>query len=195
MGVYSFGMPLWTMRMPDNAPMPGFGNPFYPANDWRDVANSVAAHARSNALPRAFSMYNEPLAHWKGSHAELVDYARAVRDGLKSVSPDYLVGGPGLYSIRIGDLEKLAQAGLLDVIDFIDMHAYVGGTPPEADFLDNLLALTGWLEAKGRATSPSTSPSSAGLRGLTWQPHVDRWTQTQYVARPRSWAGASASTR
>lgn len=183
-GVYSFGMPLWTMRMPDNARMPGFGNPFYPAKDWRDVANCVAAHARSNALPRAFSMYNEPLAHWKGSHAELVDYARAVRAGLKSVSPDFLVGGPGLYSIRIGDLEKLAQAGLLDVIDFIDMHAYVGGTPPEADFLDNLLALTGWLEAKGRRDKPVylTEFGWTAAAG-TWQPHVDRWTQTQYVAR------------
>ncbi|NLB69629.1 MAG: hypothetical protein GX804_08105 [Lentisphaerae bacterium] len=184
-GVHSFGMPMWTMRMPENVKMPSFGNPFYPAENWGDVVNSVAAHARSYApLPRAFSMYNEPLAHWKGTHEELVDYARAVRDGLKSVSPDFLVGGPGLYSIRIGDLEKLAKAGILDVLDFIDMHAYVGGTMPEEDFLDNIIALNDWLEAKGHGDKPVylTEFGWTAAPG-TWQPHVERWTQAQYVAR------------
>ncbi len=183
-GVFAFGMPLWTMDVPTHAARPGYGNPFYPAKNWDEVAASVTAFARQRALPARFSMYNEPLAHWKGTHAELVDYARAVRKGLKAASPDFLIGGPGLYSIRPGDLDKLAEAGLLDVLDFIDMHAYVGGTPPETDFLTNIKTLKDWLQARGQSAKPVylTEFGWTAAAG-TWQPHVDRRTQAAYVAR------------
>ncbi|MBR4613056.1 MAG: hypothetical protein IKO40_10120, partial [Kiritimatiellae bacterium] len=47
-GVFSFGMPLWTMDMPEGIKLPSFGNPFYPAKDWNAVSRAVAAYARTH---------------------------------------------------------------------------------------------------------------------------------------------------
>ena len=183
-GVFSFGMPLWTMDMPENAKMPSFGNPFYPAKDWDDVTRAVAAYARTHALPRDMSIYNEPLAHFKGKPAQIADYARAVRAGLLRADPSFRVGGPGLYSIHIANLSKIESGGLLDSLDFLDMHAYVGGTPPEKEFIAKIDMLKDWLAAHGRPDMPVylTEFGWTAADG-TWQPPVDRATQARYVAR------------
>lgn len=183
-GVFSFGMPLWTMQLPDDFKPHGFGNPFYPAKDWSDVTRCVAAYAKSRALPQIMEMYNEPLAHWKGSSAQLVQYAHAVRKGLQSVDPAFKLGGPCLYSIRIDDLNNLAKAGLFDALDNIVMHAYVDGTPPEDAFLDRIVALNNLLKQYSQQDKPVylTEFGWTAAEG-TWQPNVDRWTQTRYVAR------------
>ncbi|HCD34515.1 MAG TPA: hypothetical protein DER01_19050 [Phycisphaerales bacterium] len=183
-GVFAFGMPLWTMQLPADFKPHGFGNPFYPAKDWDDVSRSVAAYARSRALPLIMEMYNEPLAHWKGTHAQLVEYARAVRKGLKSVDPNFQLGGPCLYSIRIGDLNNLAKAGLFDQLDCIVMHAYVDGTPPEDAFFERIVQLNDLLKQYGQQEKKVylTEFGWTASEG-TWQPHVDRWTQARYAAR------------
>ena len=183
-GVFSFGMPLWTMDMPEDVKLPSFGNPFYPAKDWADVARAVAAYARTHALPLDMSIYNEPLAHFKGKPAQIADYARAVRAGLKAADPSFRIGGPGLYSIRIRDLTAIEEGGLLESLDFLDMHAYVGGTPPEGEFVRKIEMLRDWLAAHGRADMPVylTEFGWTAAEG-TWQPPVDRATQARYVAR------------
>ena len=183
-GVFSFGMPLWTMDMPKGIKLPSFGNPFYPAKDWDDVARAVAAYARTHALPRDFSIYNEPLAHFKGKPAQIADYARAVRKGLKAADPSFRIGGPGLYSIRIRDLTAIEEGGLLESLDFLDLHAYVGGTPPEGEFIRKIEMLKEWLAAHGHPDMPIylTEFGWTAAAG-TWQPSVDRATQARYVAR------------
>jgi hypothetical protein len=183
-GVFSFGMPMWAMQMPDNVHKPSFGNPFYPAKDWSEVSRIVAAFARSRSLPLNMEMYNEPLAHWKGTHAQLVQYAHAVREGLRSVDPNFKLGGPCLYSIRIGDLNNLAKAGLFNELDSIVMHAYVDGTAPEDSYLERIVALNDLLKQYGQQDKPVylTEFGWTAAQG-TWQPPVDRWTQTRYIAR------------
>lgn len=183
-GVFSFGMPLWTMDMPPETKLPSFGNPFFPATDWSDVARAVAAYARTHALPRAFSIYNEPLAHFKGKPAQLADYARAVRAGLRAADPSFRVGGPGLYSIRLRDLSAIEAGGLLESLDFLDLHAYVGGTPPEGEFVRKIDMLREWLSDHGRPDMP-VALTEFGWTAAdgTWQPPVDRATQARYVAR------------
>ena len=185
-GVFSFGLPAWTLGPKGE----GMKAPsFMPATNWTCVANAAAAFVSLQAksgrlLPRHLSLYNEPLAHWRGSHAELVDCFRAIRNGVHSVNPDFLIGGPGLYSVRIGDLESLASAGLLELLDFVDLHAYVGGTPPEAEFRENLIALRKWLEAKGYAHLPVFLTEFGWTRADgTWQPSVPPDDQASYVTR------------
>ena len=183
-GVFSFGMPIWTMDMPEGIKLPSFGNPFYPAKDWEDVTRCVAAYARTHALPRDMSIYNEPLAHFKGKPAQIPDYARAVRKGLKAADPSFRIGGPGLYSIHIANLTKIESGDLLGSLDFLDMHAYVGGTPPEEEFIRKIEMLKEWLDAHGRSDMPIylTEFGWTAASG-TWQPPVDRATQARYVAR------------
>lgn len=183
-GVFAFGMPLWTMQLPDNFKPHGFGNPFYPAKNWDDVSRCVTAFARSRALPRIMEMYNEPLAHWKGTPAQLVEYAHAVRKGLKEADPTFQLGGPCLYSIRLGDLNTLAKAGLFETLDCIVMHAYVDGTAPEDAFLERIVGLNDLLKQYGQQDKPVylTEFGWTAAEG-TWQPHVDRWTQARYTAR------------
>ena len=177
-------MPLWTMDMPEDVKLPSFGNPFYPAKDWDDVTRAVAAYARTHALPRDMSIYNEPLAHFKGKPEQIADYARAVRAGLLRADPSFRIGGPGLYSIHIANLTKIESGGLLDSLDFLDMHAYVGGTPPEKEFIAKIDMLKDWLAAHGRPNMPVylTEFGWTAAEG-TWQPPVDRATQARYVAR------------
>ena len=183
-GVFSFGLPPWTMDIPEGVKKPSFGSLFYPARNWDDVARAVAAYARTHALPRDFSIYNEPLAHFKGKPIEIADYARAVRKGLKAADPSFRVGGPGLYSIHIANLSKIESAGLLESLDFLDMHAYVGGTPPEEEFIRKIDMLKEWLAAHGRADMPVCLSEFGWTASLgTWQPPVSRETQARYVAR------------
>ncbi len=183
-GVFSFGMPIWTMDMPEGIKLPSFGNPFYPAKDWNDVARAVAAYARTHALPRDMSIYNEPLAHFKGKPAQIADYARAVRKGLKAADPSFRIGGPGLYSIHIANLSKIEENSLLESLDFLDMHAYVGGTPPEGEFIRKIDMLKEWLSSHDRADMPiSLTEFGWTAADGTWQPPVDRATQARYVAR------------
>ena len=183
-GVFSFGLPMWTMDVPEGVKKPSFGSLFLPARDWNDVARCVAAYARTHALPRDFSIYNEPLAHFKGKPAQIADYARAVRAGLKAADPSFRVGGPGLYSIRIRDLSAIEEGGLLESLDFLDLHAYVGGTPPEGEFVRKIDMLRDWLAERGRPDMPVylTEFGWTAAAG-TWQPPVDRATQARYVAR------------
>jgi hypothetical protein len=183
-GVFSFGLPPWTMDIPEGVKKPSFGSLFYPARNWDDVARAVAAYARTHALPRDFSIYNEPLAHFKGKPIEIADYARAVRKGLKAADPSFRIGGPGLYSIRIRDLNAIEAGGLLESLDFLDLHAYVGGTPPEDEFIRKIEMLNDWLAAHGRPEMPVylTEFGWTAAAG-TWQPPVDRATQARYVAR------------
>ena len=183
-GVFSFGMPLWTMDMPEGVKLPSFGNPFYPAKDWTDVSRAVAAYASTHALSRDMSIYNEPLAHFKGKPAQIADYARAVRAGLKAADPSFRIGGPGLYSIRLRDLTAIEEGGLLESLDFLDLHAYVGGTPPEGEFVRKIEMLRDWLAAHNHPDMPVylTEFGWTAAEG-TWQPPVDRATQARYVAR------------
>ncbi len=184
LGVFSFGMPLWSMQLPENYKKPGFGNPFYPAKDWRLVTDAVMTFAMTHSLPAVVEMYNEPLAHWKGTREELVAYAQAVRAGLKAADPRFKLAGPCLYSIRLGDLQGLARAGLFKHLDAISMHAYVDGTPPEGDFLTRIIELKKLLMQYDQSAKPVyLTEFGWTMADGTWQPAVDPRTRTRYVAR------------
>jgi hypothetical protein len=185
-GVFSFGLPMWAMQLPEGYEKPKmYGNPFFPARDWDEVSRCVAAFARNvRALPLIMEMYNEPLAVWRGTPAQLVEYARAVRKGLKSVNPNFKLIGPCLYSIRLGDLATLAEAGIFEELDGIVMHTYVDGTEPEGAYLDRIIELKAMLKQYGQQDKPLYySEFGWTTADGTWQPPVDVWTQTRYVAR------------
>ncbi len=184
LGVFSFGMPMWCMKIPAGYKRHGYGSPFFPAKDWNTVSDIVRTYACLKKVPETVEMYNEPLAHWKGSKKGLVAYAEAVRKGLKAADNNYKLAGPCLYSIRLGDLEGLAKAGLFNHLDAISMHAYVNGTPPEGKFLEKIIDLNKLLARYGQQHKPVylTEFGWTASDG-TWQPPVDRDTQTSYVAR------------
>ncbi len=183
-GVFSFGMPYWTMNVPADARKPSYGSLFYPAKDWNLVSHAVTAYARSHALPRRFSVYNEPLSVWKGTPEQWVDYVRAVRRGLKAADPTFKIGGPGLYSIRLDDFSRMIAAGILDELDFIDFHAYVGGTAPEGEFIEKIDALKECLVRHGKGDLPvALTEFGWTAEEGTWQPPVNRLMQAQYTAR------------
>ncbi len=183
-GVFSFGMPLWSMKVPDNYKRHGFGNPFFPAKNWGEISDIVKTFVCNNPMPQIMEMYNEPLAHWKGSKRELVEYAAAVRAGLKKADNKFMLAGPCLYSIRIGDLEALAKEGLFDNLDAISMHAYVNGTAPETEFYNKIIELNQLLKKYKQQNKPIylTEFGWTSSDG-TWQPAVDLNTQTSYIPR------------
>lgn len=188
-GVFAFGMPMWSMQVPAGYKRHGFGNPFFPAKNWDTVADIVRSYACGRSVPKIMEMYNEPLAHWKGNDKQLVEYAKALRKGLKKVDKGAMVAGPCLYSIRLGDLQRLAKAGLFEHLDAISMHAYVGGTPPEGEYFEKIVGLKKLLADFKQEHKPVylTEFGWTAVEG-TWQPPVDRKTQTCYVPRSLSLA-------
>lgn len=183
-GVYGFGLPAWLMDLPENSKRPSYGNAFYPATDPDRLADVVSYHVSQTPMPDVIEVYNEPLAHWHGTDEQLIDFVRAVRNGLAAVDPKFKLIGPCLYSIRLNDLARLAGKGLFDYLDGVSMHAYVNGTPPEGEFVQRMHALREFVATSGRPDMPIYLTEFGWTRSDgTWQEPVDALTQARYCAR------------
>ncbi len=185
-GALAFGFPNWLMGIDLEKKHPGFGNVFSPPVDWDklDAVLDYYFEQNKDRLPSFFEVYNEPIAHWKGSNAQLVRFHHTVARAVKKVRPDIKVLGPCLYAIQMDRLERLASLGLFDKLDGIVMHAYVNNTTPEADFLDRLIQLTAFRKRPKYAQMPVflTEFGWTSAKG-TWQVPVDELTQAQFCAR------------
>lgn len=190
-GVFRSGLPAW---MFDTAPVPdkGSGGFFQAPGDWGKLKKLVKAYVRephAAPFPPYFEIYNEPEWAWKGSPDDLVRFETTVADAIHEARPDVRVLGPGMSSIRIRDgaridLEKFAKRGLFDHLDGLVVHAYVDGTPPEAEFIQRVIELKAWLAKIGKPGFPIhfTEFGWTTADG-TWQRPIDELTQARYLVR------------
>ncbi|MBL4701571.1 MAG: hypothetical protein JKX85_09970 [Phycisphaeraceae bacterium] len=183
---FAFGLPNWLMGVTPDKSYKGFGNAFAPPKDW-DKLDEVLDYYFKKYKNRIFDyleVYNEPMAHWKGTREELVRFHHAVAKSVKKFRPNVKVLGPCLYSMRINELEQLANLGLFDKLDGIVMHAYVNNSTPEEKFLEGLKELTAFRDRPEYSHLPifltefgwTTIPGS-------WMVAVDELTQAQFCAR------------
>ncbi len=161
------------------------GKGLYPPRDWDKFARSVELWAKSKTnLPELLTVYNEPNAHWRGTQEELVKFHSVMAKALRAARPGTKVFGPCLYNINMPYFKQLVQLGVLDDLDGVVMHAYVDGTPPEAEFISRVVELKAYLEQVGKDGLPLylTEFGWTTLQG-TWQKPVDELTQARYVTR------------
>ncbi|MFA6959403.1 MAG: sugar-binding protein [Opitutaceae bacterium] len=189
-GVMSFGLPRWIMEPTDKKK--SFGNPLTKPVDWDKLKRLVAAWTRqqSENFPGYFEIYNEPEWQWTGgTNAELVRVLATLADGIKEAHPQTKVLGPGFSSIRIKDPARLDlvtanELGLFDHLDGLVVHAYVDGTPPEAEFIQRVVELKQFLSDIGRPNFPIHITEFGWTSGKgTWQKPVDELTQARYAVR------------
>ncbi|MBL4701570.1 MAG: hypothetical protein JKX85_09965 [Phycisphaeraceae bacterium] len=182
----AFGFPNWLMGTKPDENDHGFGNSFAPPKDW-DKLDEVLDYyfqKNKNRLPELFEVYNEPLAHWKGSSEELVRFHQAVAKSIKKVRPEIKVLGPCLSSIQMDKLKQLANLGLFDNLDGIVMHAYVNNSTPEAIFLERLMRLAAFRKQPKYKHMPIYLTEFGWTSGEGgWQVPVDELTQAQFCAR------------
>jgi hypothetical protein len=189
-GVMSFGLPLWLMEPTEKKK--SFGNPLTKPTDWDKLKQVAATWTRqqSENFPDHFEIYNEPEWQWTGgTNAELVRVLATLADGIKEARPQTKVLGPGFSSIRIKDPARLDlvtanELGLFDHLDGLVVHAYVDGTPPEAEFIQRVAELKQFLADIGRPNYPIHITEFGWTSGKgTWQKPVDELTQARYAVR------------
>jgi Carbohydrate family 9 binding domain-like len=184
-GALSFGLPNWLMDMKGKKHH-GFGNAFMPPKDWNQLDEVLDYYFEKNKkrLSGFLEVYNEPIAHWRGTSKELVRFHHAVAKSVKKARPDIKVLGPCLSAIHMDKLEQLTRLGLFDKLDGIVMHAYVNNSTPETIYLDRLMNLNAFRKRTkdGRMPVFLTEFGWTSAEG-TWQVPVDELTQAQFCAR------------
>ncbi len=177
--VYTFSrLPKW-LYAPGQS-----GDGLFPPKDWKQLEDLFAAVAKANPELPYFCPYNEPDAHWRGSAEEFVKFHKTIRDGVKRGNPAMKVYGPCMYSIRMNDVKKYADLGLLNALDGIVMHAYVNATAPEGEFMDNVTSFVAYLREKGKADWPVYITEYGWCTGTgDWQKTIPELTRSRYAAR------------
>jgi len=140
--------------------------------DWGLFEKLFEAFAKQNPDLKSFCPYNEPDAHWRGSQEDFVKFHQVIAAGVKKGNPAMKVTGPGNYSIRMDDFKKSAALGLLDAFDEIVMHAYVDGTAPEREFIQNMTDLLAFLNEKGLGAKP------VHVTEFGWNEEIGDWQKT-----------------
>ncbi len=158
-----------------------------PPQDWGRFEELVETWARGigpEDRPETITAFNESDAHWRGSFDDFVRFHQSFNRALKRALPQTLLSGPNMYSIRMDIFKKYAEAGALDGLDAIMMHAYVNATPPEGEFIGKVEQLLAYLAETGRGQLPIyftefgwTVPPG------DWQTPVDELTRARYLAR------------
>lgn len=157
----------------------------YPPADWQKLAEAVQLWAKhTEKLPDVIDLFNEPDAFWRGSREELVKLHNVMTDAIKSARPEAKVGGPGFYSIRMQDFKEYVEKGILRNMDWLVIHAYVNGTPPEQEFIEKIIAMQEYLKTTPYAGLPiaftefgwTTPPGD-------WQKPVTELEKARYCAR------------
>lgn len=157
----------------------------YPPKDWNLLSEAVKLWAENTTvLPDVINIFNEPDARWRGSADDFVKIHNVISSALKEARPEAKVGGPGFYRIRPDHFRRNVEKGILKNMDYIVLHAYVHATPPEAEFIGNIIEIQNYLSATPYADLPIaftefgwTSPPG------DWQKPVDELTKARYCAR------------
>ncbi len=129
-------------------------NTTYPPADYESYRKVVKLFATSQTWVKYFEALNEPDAyHWKGTDAELVQYHRAIRNGLIDAGRRQKLLGPCFWSIDIQHLDKLVKLGLLDAVDGVSVHSYANA-PPEGKWIEGFGDLRRYLVSVGKSNEP-----------------------------------------
>lgn len=153
--------------------------------DWNLFAEAVEVWARDNPdLPDVVSIYNEPNAHWRGTEEEFIKFHNVMTDAIKKGRPEAKVGGPVLYRILMKDFKRYVEKGILKNMDYVVMHAYVHSTPPEEEFIENIIAMQEYLKTTEYANLP-IALTEFGWTGYPgdWQKPVTELEKARYCAR------------
>lgn len=133
------------------------------------------------------SVYNEPDGHWRGSAEELVTFHKVTAEAIREGSPGTKVYGPVLSSLNAANRRRLvewSELGLLDALDGLTLHAYVDGSAPEGEFLENILGVREFLRTRGRQNMPiHLTEFGWTTHAGTWQKPVSELEQARYAAR------------
>ena len=154
-------------------------------NDWKRYAEAVEVWARDNPdLPDVVSIYNEPNAHWRGTEEEFIKFHNVTTDAIKKGRPGTKVGGPVLYRILMKDFKRYVEKGILNNMDYVVMHAYVHSTPPEREFIENIIAMQEFLKTTKYARLP-IALTEFGWTGYPgdWQKPVTELEKARYCVR------------
>lgn len=154
-------------------------------NDWKRYAEAVEVWARDNPdLPDVVSIYNEPNAHWRGTEEEFIKFHNVTTDAIKKGRPGTKVGGPVLYRILMKDFKRYVEKGILNNMDYVVMHAYVHSTPPEREFIKNIIAMQEFLKSTKYARLP-IALTEFGWTGYPgdWQKPVTELEKARYCVR------------
>lgn len=154
-------------------------------NDWKRYAEAVEVWARDNPdLPDVVSIYNEPNAHWRGTEEEFIKFHNVTTDAIKKGRPGTKVGGPVLYRILMKDFKRYVEKGILNNMDYVVMHAYVHSTPPEREFIENIIAMQEFLKSTKYARLP-IALTEFGWTGYPgdWQKPVTELEKARYCVR------------
>lgn len=162
-------------------------NAIFPPSDWNKYQELIKIFAASPNFPGYFTVFNEPEGKWRGSWEDYVRWHRETRDAIKAVRKETVVFGPGHCNIDMHLIRKLGTLGLYDVLDGINIHPYVEGTPPEAEFITKVYALENYLVSIGKGNLPIFYTEFGWTTGKGgWQTPVTENIQKQYVGRALS---------
>ncbi|MBI5918956.1 MAG: hypothetical protein HY849_06245 [Nitrosomonadales bacterium] len=177
----AYGLPSF-LRNDGEKPVPNL----YPPKDWLLFEQLVEQFARDFAYePEYFSVYNEPEIFWQGSDQELVRFLDTIARAIKKEHPTTKVLGPGLATIKIPHLRKLAKLGLFEHMDGFVTNAYAEVGGPEDEFIGRVRELKLLFSEFGLSPMPIyiTEYGWTSASGVAWQKSVDELTQARYVAR------------
>lgn len=178
-GTLAWGLPQWVTGVELKK------GELYPPSDWNGFALLVERFAKDlPEFPPFFEVYNEPDVGWKGTDEELVRFVTVIAESIKAVYPETVVMGPTLYEINVNRIQKLAALGLFNSLNAISVHAYVNGTPPEAEFIERVKSLKAYLASIGKPDFPIYVTEFGWTTAAgTWQKPVDELTQAEYMTR------------
>ena len=173
------GLPYW-LRDPRTK-----GGDIYPPLDWEKFEQAVALWIKTNPNPAEFlAPYHEVNGAWKGSKEDLVRFHNVFAAAVKRERPQQKLSAPVFCNNDVDSLMELVRMGILKDIDAVNMHPYVNGTPPEAEFIKDIVRLKKELAAAGYGKLPIYFTEfgwTCDDRG--WQKAVDSITRARYCAR------------
>lgn len=157
----------------------------YPPDDWNMLSEAVRLWARNTPdLPDVVNIFNEPTSRWKGTREELVRFHNVISEAIRKERPDLKTGGPGFSRIKLEEFKPYVQAGILKNMDFLIMHAYVYATPPEQEFIRNIMDLQDFMKTTPWAHLPIAFTEFGWCSEPgDWQKPVDELTKARYLAR------------
>ncbi len=112
-----------------------YGNTLYTEGQYdlpqTDEARAAFARFAAAAAERyrnkgvMFELWNEPDGSW--SAEDYMAWAKAVVPVMRQANPDVVIMGPAAHQWALRWLEDCFQLGLLELVDAVSIHLYIGG--------------------------------------------------------------------
>lgn len=159
----------------------------HPPKDWKLYEALFEAFARANPGLRRFSTYNEANAKWRGTSEEFLKFQALMARGARQGNPKIEVSGPGDFSINLESFQRYVQRGMFGTngLNGVNIHAYIGETPPEGEFIDRVIGMCEMLKGAGFGDLPIYITEFGWSRGSNAREHPipNPDDHPRYVAR------------